>query len=355
MDLQFKPFDNKTGIEEYLELFKDAFPEVTDNSENGYFWQMHSFPSVQTHSYEYSAHIGNEMVGYYAAILYRYKILSENVNVGMVCGVMTSSKHRGKGIFTKLGAYSLQDLKEKVAFTTGFPIRKEVIPGHLKVGWKIAFELPLYMKFINVNSFLRTKAKFLLFLAPVANFAILIYNLILNEKYKSAQYQTDVTDYITNYEEIKRFEEQWITSKPISLVRDETFLKWRYGRPGASYRFITVKKGNDIRGFCSYRKIIKEGVPSYGIMDLRVLDENHNALKHIFHTLQQEAKKEKVEILMLMISNLYAKKYKLIKNGFLKSPFKFNLILNNLQKEFNEEFLYNEHNWHLMWVDSDDL
>ena len=28
----------------------------------------------------------------------------------------------------------------------GFPIRPEVFPGHIKVGWKVAFDLPVYFK-----------------------------------------------------------------------------------------------------------------------------------------------------------------------------------------------------------------
>jgi hypothetical protein len=355
MNLHYSPFEYKKGLEDYLELFKNAFPEVTDNSGDAYFWQMHSYPNEKTHSYEYSAHIDNLMVGYYAAIPYRYNIKNETVDVGMVCGVMTSSHYRGKGIFTKLGAYSLQNLKQNVSFTTGYPIRKEVIPGHLKVGWKIAFQLPLYMKFVRTNSLFRTKAKFLLFLAPVANIILRIIFFLIKTKIKNNQYHISVSNHISDFRKMEKFESNWVNSIPISLIRDEKFIKWRYGRPGASYKFITVQKEDEVIGFCSYRKIIKEGVPSFGIMDLRVLDNNVVVLSNIFYSLEQQAKKENVDALMLMISKSYAKKYNLRKNGYLKSPYKFSLIINNLQQRFNDNFLYDESNWHLMWVDSDDL
>lgn len=354
-NLLLKKFEYKESLNEQRVLFNDAFPEVKEASVEDYYWLLQSFPGDNAHSYEYSAHIDNEMVGFYAAIPYKYKIQTKVTNVGMVCGVMTSSKHRGKGIFTKLGTYSLQDLKNHVFFTTGFPIRKEVIPGHLKVGWKIAFELPLYIKFLEVNSLLKNKFKYLYFLSPIANSILFLYNRFFNINYTDHKYSIQIYDNIPDYKKIDLFESNWQRDNQISLIRDEGFLKWRYNRPNTSYRFVIVQKEDKICGFCSYRKIIKEGVPSYGIMDLRVHQEDIAALNLIYQAIEEEAKKENIEAILLMISKLYASKYKLIKNGFLRSPFKFHLILNNLSNTFSDSYLLDETNWHLMWVDSDDL
>ena len=75
----------------------------------------------------------------------------------MVCDVMIGTAARGKGVFTNLGKYSINQLRlEAVDFTTGNPIRSEVIPGHKKVGWESPFELPMYGKFISFNSFLNS-------------------------------------------------------------------------------------------------------------------------------------------------------------------------------------------------------
>jgi hypothetical protein len=67
------------------------------------------------------------------------------------------------------------------------------------------------------------------------------------------------------------------------------------------------------------------------------------------------SKEQKVEAIMTMMSKKSALEYQLFKNGFFKSPFVFQLIIKNLTKEFNDEELFSEKNWHLMWVDSDDL
>ena len=159
MELTFHKFEYQKNLSQQRDLFKDCFPETNGDmiqSTDHYLWKFHTFPN-DVHSWEYSANLGAEMVGYYAAIPYRYKIGEAQSNVGMVCDVMTSSKQRGKGIFTKIGLFSTSDLANHVPFTIGYPIRKEVIPGHLKVGWKIAFPMPLYIKFLKTDSLLKSK------------------------------------------------------------------------------------------------------------------------------------------------------------------------------------------------------
>ena len=159
MEITCIKFDYKERLDEQRKLFVDCFPENLGTAVIGkehYMWKFQSFPTDSKKSYEYIATDEKDnMVGYYAAIPYNYDIEGKVYPVAMVCDVMTSSKCRGAGIFTKLGRYSTDEYaKEGLAFSTGYPIRKAVIPGHMKVGWKIAFELPLYMHFISTSSLL---------------------------------------------------------------------------------------------------------------------------------------------------------------------------------------------------------
>jgi len=108
-------------------------------------------------------------------------------------------------------------------------------------------------------------------------------------------------------------------------------------------------------GFVSFRKIEKEGVPSYGLIDYMVLPGFENVHGLINNVLVEQAKKDKVEIIMTMMSKNTASNYKLFKNGYLKSPFVFQQIIKNLTNEFSDKELFNENDWNLMWVDSDDL
>ena len=136
MEVKLESFDYKKGLNQQRKLFTECFPENIGSPVAGnkhYLWKFQGFPHIP-HSYEYVALQEDNIIGYYAAIPYKYKVNKNYVIAGMVCDVMTGVKARGKGIFTKLGKYSLEKLKNSgIGFTTGYPIRPEVIPGHKKV------------------------------------------------------------------------------------------------------------------------------------------------------------------------------------------------------------------------------
>ena len=354
MELRLEEFDFKKELNKQRNLFHNAFPEVTDSSIEKYLWLMHEFPNNIQHSFEYCSFIKDEMVGYYAAIPYRYKIGSIITDVGMVCGVMTSSEHRGKGIFTQMGKYSTEKLAEKVPFTTGYPIRKSVIPGHLKVGWKIAFELPLYIKFLKLNSFIKGKFHSFVFFVPMLNLLLNFYNSVFRIR-KNGEYNHEI---YTNILDIRGYDEfiyKYIEDIPNALIKDSIFAKWRYGGPDKKYQFLVIRKNELIIGFSSFTKVIKESVPSYCLLDLSILPEYINCIGLIYDVLTKEAKKNNIEAIMFMMSKYSAKKYQVKRNAFLKSPYSFYLIIKNLTNSISNHVLFNEENWHLMWVDSDDL
>jgi len=355
MDLNCRIFDHKTQLAQQRQLFIDCFPENIGTKTVEaihYYWKFQNFPG-NLKSYEYTAYIENEMVGYYAAIPYIYKIGDKTTPVAMVCDVMTSSKHRGKGIFTKLGRFSTQKLKEEgMPFSIGYPIREEVIPGHLKVGWKIAFDLPLYVKFIKLNSLLKSKR--LSILSFIANPIMLLYNRIRKEKI-DISYSWEIVKDIDSIGDYDGLVDKWMKTAQNTLVKNSPFAKWRYNAPGRKYHFLTIRKDGYLVAFVSYRNIIKKNVPSLGLLDFIVLPEYRNCIGLINYVLIQQAKEEKIEAVICMMSRCSAKQYHLLKNGFLKSPYKFRLIIKNLTHKFSDEQLMNEQNWHLMWVDSDDL
>jgi hypothetical protein len=354
MDLTFDKFEYQKNLSQQRELFKDCFPETNGDmiqSTDHYLWKFHAFPN-DVHSWEYSANLGGEMVGYYAAIPYRYKIGDVESNVGMVCDVMTSTKQRGKGIFTKIGLFSTMDLANHVPFTIGYPIRKEVIPGHLKVGWKIAFPMPLYIKFLKTDSLLKSKK--IGFLSFVANPFLKMYNYFRSTSI-TGKYGSSIFEEIDKVKGYKNFSEEWGKTVRNSLVKDIDFMRWRFSAPNRFYKFLIITSEDKLVGLVTFRKIVKEGVLSYGIIDYMILPGYEDCHGFINNVLKNEASKENVECLLCMMSKSSAKKNKLNENGFLKSPFTFQLIIKNLTFRFTDKELYNEENWHLMWIDSDDL
>lgn len=360
MQVKFRKFNPKRELEAQRELFIECFPEcigTTVSSINHYNWKFHSKVGPKI-SAEYTANSEQDMLGYYAAIPYQYRLNRDIVNAAMVCDVMTGVKARGKGIFTKLGVYSTNEFaKEGFDFTTGFPIRKEVIPGHIKAGWEIKFELPLYGKFIKFNSLLKKKR--IQFLAPILNFFLSLTSKFLNQfcssKNENLSVETLTSDKIETIVGLNDFYNEWGNELKISLIKDLDFLKWRLGAPEKSYFLSILRDQNKIVGVSISREVFKEGVPCMGILDISVLKSHHKYVGLLTNEIVKNAKKVKAELLLVMMSNYWFKNYKLKKNLFFKSPFKFYFILKKLNPNISSRILNNEENWHLMWIDSDDL
>jgi hypothetical protein len=360
MEIELEKFEKEISLYQQRELFKECFPETVGTpviSQEHYLWKFHSYPGSPP-SYEYEAQMGKDIIGYYAAIPYRYNYFGKTITIGMVCDVMTGVKARGKGVFTKLGKYSTNQLKENnIALTTGYPIRKEVIPGHLKVGWEIQFELPLYIKFLKMNSLLKSKK--LSTLAPIANLGVITYRGILrllqlpnDKELKASIYSEKEIEKIGGLDE---FLAAWQQEVPISLIKDVNFLKWRLGGPGKSYFINVVKNKNEILGVSICRKILKDNVPSLGILDFMVLNNNKKVINILHRSLTKLAFENKIEAILCMTSEFIKRKYKFFSNGFIKSPFKFFLIIKKLDDTINGDKFKDTQNWHLMWIDSDDL
>jgi hypothetical protein len=357
MELSFSKFDHHKNLKGQRELFRECFPETIGTSvekDSHYFWKFHAFPGKEK-SYEYAAWVGGDMVGYYAAIPYRYRCGDKMFTAGMVCDVMTGLKARGKGVFTRLGHYSTDAMQQEgLDFVTGYPIRPEVIPGHLKVNWKIAFKMPIYIRFLKTNSVLKKyKAGFL---SRIVNVGLLLFDRVFVARH-SREYTLDVHDKTAFFKlkDYEQFFEQWQSEIGNPLQKTMDFMRWRLGAPGTSYQIITARKDGKLVGMAIVRKSEMEQIPVIAILDLMVLPGNEKCISGINHEFRLLAETEKAEAVVAMMGKLWSSKYRMMKHGFLKSPYVFSLIIKNLNKQVDDGLLYDESRWHLMWIDSDDL
>lgn len=360
MNPVFRKFDYSKELPAQRQLFEECFPEnkgTATVTANYYKWKFQGYPSDK-HSYEYCCNEEDDLIGYYAAIPYDYSINGKNVKVAMVCDVMTGIKARGKGIFTKLGIYSTNQFKDEgLAFSTGYPIRPEVIPGHKKAGWSFPFEIPMYGKFLKMNSFLRNKHKG--FLIPFANLTLLIYSGLLELMNFSVKKKPAIEIYsahdIDNIDGLGYFFTECQKESFISLIKTLEFLKWRLGAPTKEYTILILRKDKLIIGYSIIRKIIKENVPCIGVLDFCVLNQYKKWASLLFYHIEKSAKKENAELILMMMMKDIAKKYRLFINGFLKTPHPFSFIIKQFDSSHDSSLLLNKSNWNLMWIDSDDL
>jgi hypothetical protein len=364
MELQFSEFKYPEELEKQRELFVECFPETIGTSlvtMEHYKWKFKSFPAsgLEPKSYEYTAYLDGDIIGYYAAIPYEYVIQNKIVTSAMVCDVMTGIKARGKGVFTKLGIYSTNKFKtEGLAFSTGYPIRPEVIPGHKKAGWEFPFQIPMYGKFLKMNTFLKTRNKE--FITPIANLVISVYNGLLSISVNNSKLLIVEKYASTNIDDIKGLDEfffEWKKQNPIVLNKSKKFLGWRLGAPEKNYELIVLRNKKDYKivGYTVFRNIEKEGVQCLGILDFCLLKNSLKLSQFLLKQIDHAAKKSNIELILMMMTKSKAINYKIALSGYLKTPYPFAFIIKQYDDSLNSKYLTDESNWSLMWIDSDDL
>lgn len=361
-DLKFVEFDRNVDLEKQRDLFRSAFPETVGtpiDSITHYKWKFEKFPihHQKKSSFEYAVYSNDFIAGYYAAIPYPYSINNRNCICGMVCDVMTSPKMQGKGLFTKLGFFATQKMQEAgIDFVSGYPIRPEVIPGHKKVGWEIAFKEPIYIRPVSVNSILSSKKIPVLF-SPFFNFILNIFNFFFNffSSSKEVEVQLLTREEFLQLESYDAFFKKWSQSQKNYLIKSKDFLAWRTSAPQTYYKFLIMTKNKELIAVSILRETDLKSIKTLAILDLMFLDSALVLTKSFFAKMYQLAKKEKCDLIAGMVSPFIAQKYNLKFNFFLKSPFIFSIIFKALNEKIKADVFSGEKNWHLMWIDSDDL
>ena len=358
MSLEFAVFKAGDRLPRQRELFENAFPEhqgMPTASLEHYQWKFHGLPWYPQ-SYEYEAAEDGRMLGYYAALPYPYEIAGRAMLAGMVCDVMTHSEARGRGVFTELGRFALGEMQvSELAFVMGYPIRPEVMGGHMRVGWQVGFKLPMYIRPLRANAILRSKRLGLL--APAANAVIVAQRAALARLPAAKGYasRSGSPSELLGSGSFAALVAGWAASVPNHLVKSAEFYQWRLGAPGVAYRVFMAHRGDEVVAAAIGREATLYGIPSFALLDLMVLPGHERALMTLYRDIECWALRGGAEALVTMVSRSRARQYRLARSGFLRSPYAFSLIARSVSDGIAVESLAREADWHLMWIDSDDL
>lgn len=360
MEIEYRAIDKSRDYESQRTLFRLSFPDTIGTpveTDVHFAWKFESFPAT-TPSFQYVATESNDLVGYYAAIPFTYSLDGAPTTCGMVCDVMTHPDRRGKGIFTRIGHFATDEMKrEGLGFTTGYPIRPEVIPGHLKVGWKMVQRLPVYLRVLGVRSFLPRPFRFL---APAMDpFVRLLQAWALSSP---AGYSTEVLqrdEFLGRYSgdegEYTTLLGEWARQQGNVLLKTCDFLRWRTDAPGTQYLFVTLRHEGNLVGLAIARPAQMKGVESLALLDFMVLGEHAQGSRALHEQLRRVAREYQKDAVACMCSSQTAKRYGFARSAYLRSHLAFTLIVKKLDDRIPDDKLYSEGRWHVFWLDSDDL
>lgn len=310
VNLQEIEYLQTESMETFAKFYSLSFPELKLNLPNLVDFLKRKFPVVEhSKNHNIAALVADDglIASAYGIVRNNYSQLNKNLIVGLVCDVFTHADFRKQGLFKRVSTLAIAREKlTKTSFLIGFPIRDEVMPGHLSVGWTHPFNMPLWWAMPRLG-----------WIKDVQKNPHLCSSMFVHQKRGTAIY-----------------------------VSDE-FLKWRFSFHSVEYFLVSLPSSAN---FAIVRKAMIRKLPFTCIIFM------------------QATSKENVKILVKMTRNLalqlrtfgvlgcwndsYANDLFITTSGLRKSS-KFQKVI---MRELNGfEFSKDESDYCLSWMDSDTL
>lgn len=295
-----------------------------------------------------------KIVGYYPLTLVKMKIEGETMMGSQMVDLVVHLNYQRQGIFVTLGKKLLTKAGEEgIQISYGFP-NEAAHPGHLKYGCFDVGLIPKMVKILNLDHILKkhTKSEFLFKAGRI------FVNLVLKILFKSKRF-SDSTNIVVNEipsfdSRINNFWERISADYKISIVRDQSYLNWRYvENPGRKYTIYLAENDNNILGFIILTVI--EGKVRIGhIVDiLTVFDQKSVARCLISKSIEYFRREKANMICCYILDDRYCKILK--EAGFRPRPSELLLIARANSPSISKTLLSDPKNWHITFGDSDGI
>ena len=139
------------------------------------------------------------------------------------------------------------------------------------------------------------------------------------------------------------------------MVKDSSFIGWRYGGPEIEYKVISIEKHEQVVALAFVRKAVLKNVLTLSIVDVLVEASDTYARNTLFFEIEKIARDCQCELIGLMIRAIHAKLLGLFRLGYLRTPLVFQLITRPLSEKANQAPQISADTFDPMWVDCDNL
>lgn len=299
------------------------------------------------------AKYNGKIIAHYAAnpVLVRWG--GKDVVGSQVSGIVTHRDHQRQGIFSKLSAKALEELREKgIKLTYVFPNQKSY-HGFKKMGWTHVFSVIVMAKPLNAKSASRKYSDNIIIQKMVE---VGLYAHVLLFRLKPFSNPNDVT-----VSEIDLFGDSFdILWKKASVYydyiikRDSKYLNWRYSFSPKTFKVYCAKKNDCISGYAILKCKTFRGINVGYIYDLFCDPNDHSTIKSLLSKSIEYFMRKKMDIVQMYVLESHPY-YRICKEfGFLRGnekPFVFNI--NKLEFDNSTECFKDHKKWLLSYGDKE--
>ena len=344
MSIEYRSLNLSVDLVNFQKLLKKCFPEAdsaTNFSDRSVYWKF----DQRAQSLSTLGITNDEFLTFYGVVPRKYSCFGVPVEIGLVVDVMTHPSHRGKGLFVESSLVALSRLKpSELTAVIGFPIRNEVMPGHLKAGWRVQFEMPIYVLPIGRPEVKSLKSLIVRIFATAYELGTRPLRFSIFKAPKDQISETVSIDTLSNFYSSQK------TDDHIVLEKSKEFLEWRINRPEIKYQKFSVQC-ETTQAVAITRIMILEGFKTLSILDFESDSQRHS--RRLIKHLVEYSIDKKIELIAFSTNKENAKRLKLLRFGFLKSNKKFKVITRKIT-EIADNFTTSQNsNFRMTWIDSD--
>jgi hypothetical protein len=162
-DLSLEEFDYLPThlFESFAKSYALSFPELNLDPQALLSFLNRKFVTLQNNGFHNIAALATTdgvIASGYGILRNKYTQGELSFDVGLVCDVFTKADFRKMGLFKRVSIHAIKrEEMTDTKFLIGFPIREEVMPGHLSVGWRYIFDMPLWWALPRLGSIRNVK------------------------------------------------------------------------------------------------------------------------------------------------------------------------------------------------------
>ncbi len=290
----------------------------TKKTKKEWLWQYKYLPTYK--SFCYLVKYQNKIIGYYHVPTFKFHFEKKVFLIGNVQDVGILKEYRSLGIFKSLSKYAIKDLSKKVDLLYTFPNKYSIKNFTLNNNFTFFRYLPI---FIKQTFSIKKKMK-------LGNEEKIIYFKKINQS-------------------IIQLFKNFCLKHQSFVIRDKSFLKWRYlNSPKGKIHIVGLKIRDKLNAviFYKYEKIL--GFNSIIILDFAF--DNYENLSSLINNLNQNLSyKKDSKFHFIVMSGIFHDMNFVLKENFIEIPKIINprkLIL--LTKIFNKKIV-KKFNKNLSW------
>lgn len=336
-----------------LALRGEVFATEDPEKQSAEFWQWEFVDNPDGPARLFIAEDEGRVVGHYAIIPQRFSFSGTHVMGSIVVDVMTHPDYRFQGMFKKIGRFSLAQAANGIGFATGYPIRKEVMPGHLAIGWNVHQRIPVLVRPLDWSAVAERFG--LPFGRAIASVASRWRRFTGSRRSCPA-----VAERIAAIGPDQLAELQALCAsalaKFVHRVRSVAYLRWRYfDNPAWRYELLGLWRGDELQAFVALRRAKLLGVDSLAIVDAACLEHAADALVRLLKHAVDMGTRDRLAVAGAMITRDSLVYRAMRRAGFYPGPHRFSLILYAMDPGLTPVLDDRESKWFLMWGDTDDV